>query len=128
MAYTKIKTFASACKALKLDPDKILPAVSPFPKNHQTALIAMAKLIIIVQALNEGWVPNWNNDNEYKYYGWFDMEKEKNNPSGFRLYGVDSYCSCSDVGSRLCFKSRELAEYAFKQKEILQLYKDFMTL
>jgi hypothetical protein len=128
MAKTKIKTFNDACKALQLDPKKVLPDVSIFPKAHQIALTAIAKLMIIVQALNEGWTPNWNDDDEYKYYGWFDMEKEKNNPSGFRLDGVTFNFTTSTVGSRLCFKSREIAEWAFKQKEILQLYKEFMVL
>lgn len=127
MPLPKIKTFDAACTALNLDPGKLIPDVSVFPAAHQRALIAMAKLITIVQALNEGWTPDWSND-EPKYYGWFDLEKDENNKTGFRLSSVNYCCSLSDAGSRLCFKSRELAEYAFKQKEILSLYKDFMTL
>lgn len=49
----KIKTFETACKALKLDPVKVLPKVAGMPKHHQDALIAHAKLIIIAEAMKE---------------------------------------------------------------------------
>jgi len=121
-----VKTFEEACKALGLDPEKVLPDVSAFPPPHQVALTAVGKLFIIADALNEGWQPNWNNNDEYKYYPWFDMEKDKNNPSGFRLYCVDCDFAGSFVGSRLCFKSKALAEYAGKQ--FIKLYKDYMRM
>jgi len=74
--------------------------------------IAYCKLKLITKALNEGWTPDWSNVKEYKYYPWFNM-----NPSGggfsYDCYG-GGYTG-SAVGSRLCFKSCELAEYAAKQ-------------
>ena len=33
--------------------------------------IARRKLETITEALNEGWRPDWNNTNEYKYFPWF---------------------------------------------------------
>lgn len=123
----QIKTFEDACKTLNLDPEKVLPDVSAFPPPHQAALIATGKLFIVADALNEGWKPDWNNDEEYKYYPWFDLEKhETYNPSGVRFYGVNYGYDYSDVGSRLCFKSREIAEYAATQ--FLDLYRDLMVL
>jgi hypothetical protein len=122
----KIKTFEAACKKLKLNPDKVLPNVSVYPEGHQKAMTAFAKLVLIAMVLNDGWIPNWQDNNEWKYYPWFDMEKDKSNPSGFRLNGA-TYCyTFSDAGSRLCFKSRELAEYAGKQFEAE--YRDLMVL
>jgi len=116
-----IKTFEAACKALGLNP-KTVPDFSHAPKQHQAALIAHYKLVIIAEALNEGWKPTWKNDEEYKYYPWFEMESSK----GFRFCVARYYYSVSDVGSRLCFRSRELAEYA--GKTFLKLYKDYMIL
>lgn len=116
MAKPKIKTFEGACKVLKLDPVKVLPKVSGMPKHHQEAMIAHAQLVIIAEALNGGWKPDWDDHSEWKYYPWFKI-------SGSGLsYGdfVGSY-SRSTVGSRLCFKSSELAEYAGKQ--FIDLYK-----
>src|SRR5437762_3029960 len=116
----KIKTFEAACKKLGIDPKKAIPVLPDHP--HNKALIALAKLLIIIEVVNDGWKPDWNNDDEYKYYPWFDMEKTKTNPSGFSLSRVNYDFTNSDVGSRLCFKTRELAEYTVKQ--FIGLYKD----
>ena len=116
--YTKIedrvKTFEDACEVLEIDP--II-----FPNKTPKSTIAHYKLEIIVEALNEGWEPNWNNNNEYKYYPWF-----KQSPSGFGFSGTsyDYWFTRASVGSRLCFKTRELSNYAGTQFE--DIYKDFM--
>lgn len=119
-----IQTFEDACSKLQLDPSTVLPEVSNLPNGK--ALLALAKLFIIIEAINDGWKPDWNNYDEYKYYPWFDLKKEENNPSGFRLDGVVYDCTYSRVGSRLCFASREKAEYAAKQFE--DLYKDYFLI
>lgn len=128
-----IKSFEEACSVKGLDPEKVLPDVSAYPESHRNALTATAKLIIINSALNfvdndnKDWKPDWNNDDEYKYYPWFDMEvHKKNNPSGFRLDGVNLVCSFTCVGARLVFRTRKLAEYAGTQFE--DLYHDLMVL
>jgi hypothetical protein len=122
-----IKTFEGACKVLGHDPVKVLPKVTGFPKAHQKALIASAKLIIINEALNfvdngkKKWVPDWNNTSEGKYYPWFWMDKP-----GFRLYVCSYDISLTFVGARLVYRTRALAEYAAKQ--FGSLYKDLMVL
>jgi len=78
----------------------------------------LAKLI--AKSLNEGWTPDWNNSSEGKYVPWFYM----GGSSGFRYNGCDYWRSLSGVGSRLCFKTRELAEYAGNQ--FTEVYKQFM--
>jgi hypothetical protein len=122
---SKIKTFEAACKVKGLDAKKILPDVSTFPEEHQKALIAHAKLILIAEVLNDGWKPNWEDDDEYKYYPWFYMDKTRYS-SGFSFAGVLYVYSSSLVGSRLCFKSRDIAEYA--GKTFVKLYKDLFVL
>ncbi len=79
-------------------------------------------LKLIVLSLNEGWTPDWNSPNEYKYYPWFEMRGS----SGFRFNDYDIWNSVSYVGSRLCFKSAELAEYA--GRTFKEIYEDFMTI
>lgn len=115
MAKAQIKTFKAACKKLQLDPEKCLPKVTGVPKHQQQAIIAHAKLVVIAEALNDGWKPNWKNDDEYKYYPWFDMSSG----SGLSFDVYDSRYSYSSVGSRLCFQTRELATYAGKQFKAL---------
>lgn len=77
---------------------------------------------LLASALNEGWKPDWDDSNEDKYYFWFEM----GGSSGFRFIDYVDWRSCSSVGSRLCFKSRELCEYAGKQ--FTELYKKFMLI
>jgi hypothetical protein len=123
----KIKTFEAACKRQKLDPDKVIPDFSLLPSHHQKAMVAVCKLFILAEEWNAGWKPNWQDNNEWKYYPWFDMEKDKNNPSGFRLNdAVGFYCTDSYVGSRLCFQDRKTAEEFGKQ--FIDLYRDFMVI
>jgi hypothetical protein len=83
--------------------------------------VAYRIIKMLAKSLNEGWEPNWDNNNEYKYYPWFDME---GGSSGFRFHDCDFWRSHSVVGSRLCFKSSELATYAGEQ--FIDVYKKFM--
>lgn len=126
MKKQKIKTFEGACKALKLDAKKVLPKVTSFPKHHQEALTAHAKLVIIVEALNEGWKPNWLDHNQPKFFAWFFHDNKPG--SAFSFNGCDYGYNCANayVGSRLCFKDKETAMYAGKQFE--KLYKQYFTL
>jgi hypothetical protein len=126
MKYTDIKTFEAACKVEKLNPKKIIPDFKLYPAKDRKAMIAHAKLVIIARVLNKlanngkQWKPNWNNGQWDKYYPWFDMGS-----SGFRCLGCDGWTSDSDVGSRLCFISREVGEHAGKQ--FIKLYKEYFT-
>lgn len=123
----QIKTFAQACKIAKVDSKK-LPDVSMLPKKHQKSFIAYFKLIIIAQAINEGWEPDWNNSNEYKYTPWFEVKADKKRPAGFGFSaaGYGTWRTFTAVGSRLCFKSRELALYA--GKTFTDIYIDYLLI
>ena len=117
----RIKTFEEACEKLGIDPQNTIPDFSMFPEEHQAAMIAHAKLIIINDALNEGWKPDWTNGKWDKYYPWFVIGSPSGD--GFSYGDCGAWNAFSVVGSRLCFKSRELAEYA--GETFLQLYKDY---
>lgn len=75
-----------------------------------------------VMALNEKWVPNLNDSNQTKWFPWFEL----GGSSGFRYSDSGGWDSGSVVGSRLCFKTRELAEYSGKQ--FTEVYKRFMII
>ncbi len=121
-----IKTFEDACKALNIK--SIIPGVEGLPEKHQKAITAHYQLVIIAEALNEGWQPNWNNFEERKYFPWFDVEASDEQPSGSGLScrDYDGTSSGAVVCSRLCFKSSELAKYAGKQ--FVGLYQDYMLI
>ena len=118
----KIKSFEDACNALGIL--EIVPDFSTFPEKYRKAMYAHYKLMVITEALNEGWTPNWDDWEERKYYPWFDM---RSSASGGLSFDVCDYWSTTSlVGSRLCFKNRELAEYA--GKEFVELYKEYFVL
>lgn len=77
---------------------------------------------LLVKSLNEGWLPDWGDDSQYKWYPWFYL----GGSSGFRFLDCARWFTLSTVGSRLCFKSREFAEYAAKQ--FTDVYKQFLTI
>jgi hypothetical protein len=107
---TLVTSFEEACQLRGYDPEKCLPEVSMYPAQHQTALIAAAKMFVINEAINEGHQFDWNNFDEKKWFPWFDMELTEDNPSGFRFYVAvlrhTTYSSCrlsafvSDKSSR----------------------------
>jgi hypothetical protein len=77
----------------------------------------------IVKAFNEGWTPDWTDSSQYKYYPWFKMGSPSG--GGFSYDVDDGWRTASDVGSRLCYKSADLAKHAGQLFE--NIYKDFLT-
>ena len=108
---------------------------------------AYLKLRIITAALNEGWTPQFTED-EHRYFPWFwlytkeeivKMDKEERKKivlfGGHATTGVSAgfaYAysantpsnATANVGSRLCFKSSALAKYAGEQ--FAEIYFAFM--
>lgn len=103
----RVKSFEDACQVLGISTN--VPEVKGLPRKHQKAIITNYKLIVIAEALNEGWKPNWQDSDEYKYYPWFDMS----NPAGVGCSFTRNAASYTyaNFGSRLCLKNRELAIY-----------------
>mgnify|MGYP000028097908 CR=1 FL=1 len=84
--------------------------------KHSKKALAFQNLCIVIEALNEGWTPDWEDQNQAKYYNYFRMK------GGFSCWSTYYYATGTAVPSALCFKSEELARYCAKQFE--QLYKD----
>ena len=122
--FKTIKSFEDACKKEGIDPTA-LPDISMIPEEFRKAIISCYKLFIIFKAINNGWIPDWNNYDQYKYYPWF---KILSSGSGFvfsySYYGYHFTFTC--VGSRLCFKTKELAQYAGTQ--FIEIYRDYLTI
>ncbi len=121
-----IKTFEEACTSLGY-PTELPVFLKPVTKHHK-AIIAHYKLVIIVEAVNAGWQPDWDNTDEYKYELWPDIVKDETKPSGFGLayFGYVRWVAISSVGSRLCFVSREAAKQVFETFK--DLYEDYLLI
>lgn len=114
--------------------------------NFEPDEIAYIKLKAIATVLNEGWTPQFTTD-EYRYFPWFylytqeeidAMDEEKRSrvvlrsdnyayAGGGVAYANASYDSSlayTYYGSRLAFKTRELAVYAGKQ--FTEIWADFV--
>lgn len=107
-----IESLEKACERRGWDAKTVIPDMSCYPEKHRAALLAAAEMILITDASREK-DPDWNNRKEEKHIGWMDMEVDKNNPSGFRLYVVnyDHTLTNAGLGSRLCFESEDDATY-----------------
>lgn len=123
----RVKTYKDALDVLRredfLTMHVGLSEVYTFGTFLSSDVAAYMKLCTIVEALNEGWKPNWDDKYERKYYPFFFMS-----PSSFAF--DESVCTCSSAsacpgcGSRLCLKSKELSDYCGTQ--FLYLWKEFM--
>ena len=140
----RVKTFKDACNELGIEHDKWVQDKKDL--GLEADVIAYLKLRIIAAALNEGWKPQFTTD-EYRYFPWFylytqseidEMSEEEKSRVVCRshssasayggvayagTYGGSSYSSTS-VGSRLAFKTRELAEYAGRQ--FVEIWADYV--
>lgn len=139
----KVKTFEDAVAILG-DEHPLVAQFRVIESSFKEAdnnlhLFAYARLVIIAEALNEGWKPKFDGD-ECRYYPWFYIytkkeyeELDEDEKKECRVVGRSShdayagggvvYASASNassssyahLGSRLAFKTRELAEYCGKQ-------------
>ena len=149
----RIKTFEDACRELGDDHAFVqqwAACQSAFAGDTLIGdFIAYLKLRIIVAALNEGWEPEFV-ENERRWAPWFTLytneELEKMNDSTkstvCRVVGragstADAFggLACANAryassrsyavyGSRLAFKNEELAKYAGQQ--FIEIYRDMM--
>lgn len=140
----RVKTFKDACNELGIEHDKWVQDKKDL--GLEADVIAYLKLRIIAAALNEGWKPQFTTD-EYRYFPWFylytqseidEMSEEEKSRVVFRsnhhanayggvAYAYTSYDSSSasaHIGSRLAFKTRELAEYAGRQ--FVEIWADYV--
>lgn len=66
----KIASYEDACRVLNIQPINE-EVFNIFPKEDQRSMLAYHKLTVITRALNNGWKPNWDDQNEWKYYPLF---------------------------------------------------------
>lgn len=105
----RIKTFEDACQETGRPKDRNFSNV---PEDLREHFERMYEMIVIAEALNEGWMPNWDDSNELKWKPYFKMS-----PSSFAFcYSFYVYSDArAGSGSRLCFKTEALSNYAAKQ-------------
>ena len=140
----RVKTFEDACHELGIEPDKWLQDKAEL--GFEPDVIAYMKLRIICKALNEGWEPQFTED-EWRYYPWFTLwtedelsEKSDEWKTDRHLISTGEYqtdyaglvsapssnapsTTAASFGSLLCLKSDTLAVYCGKQ--FINIWADF---
>lgn len=147
----RVKTFEDACAVLGENHLYVQMFQDIYTKSEKAGanvnsdVVAYLKLRIITAALNEGWEPQFTSD-EWRWYPWFRLltksdieelsEEERCRVVGRACGNVYAYgglvCanagyvstfSSTYYGSRLAFKSEELAYYAGTQ--FAEIYANF---
>lgn len=147
----RIKTIEDACRELGdehplVQQYRCWMQEAPVYDGSECDQIAYLKLRIITAALNEGWTPQFTED-ETRYYPWFwlytqeeldnmgDDEKERRRmilTGDYQTEYAGFGCAYSNdapsrtyayVGSRLCLRTDELATYC--GRHFIQLWADF---
>lgn len=111
----RVKTYEDACKVLGVEPINEQNAKA---QGFRSDEIARRKLETIAAALNEGWKPDWNNTDQYKYYPYFYIQENAKGASAGLSYALTYYTAAdtsAHIGSRLCFYASRLARYAGNQ-------------
>ena len=144
----RVKCFEGAITALGMENEEVKDYYAIARKTSAKDIVALAKLRVIAEALNEGWKPKFDDD-EFRYYPWFhiyskeeyeeldeDVKKEfsvvgssynDTNTSDNLLFACADYASSNSFsfyGSRIAFKTRELAKYCGKQ--FIDIWKDYL--
>ena len=108
----RIKTFDDALHALGAKHPLVQEFVNKISYNSSPDLKAYMKLRIICAALNEGWVADFSNFAQEKWFLWFTY---RDGGFVYALAGNSASYSNAYHGVRLAYKTKELAEYAGKQ-------------
>jgi len=119
--FRSIKSFEDACAHLGITPE--LPQLVNGCQELLKPIIAAYKLMVIFKAINNGWVPDWGNTNQAKWFPWFWVLPSG---TGFSLSDTNYLCEGTDLGSRLCCDSSAKCRYITDNFE--GLYKDFLLL
>lgn len=115
----KIASYEDACRVLNIQPINE-EVFNIFPKEDQRSMLAYHKLTVITRALNNGWKPNWDDQNEWKYYPLFRYVNAGLSCANAHYAATNAHAT---FGSRLCFPTSALAKYA--AEHFADLYRDY---
>ena len=86
-----------------LDPN-VMPDVSMLPEQYRKPQLALFKLHVVAEVLNDGWAPDFTDMSQWKYEPWFTVEADDNNKSGVSLAynDYDNWNSNTNVSVHVC--------------------------
>ena len=111
--YKQIKTYEDALRVLGRED---FSRENLYPRE-----IARRKLEIIIEALNGGWKPNFNDIKQSK---WYCFSIGVNTGLGFSSSTISHTAANTNFSILLCLKSKEIADYVVEQFK--DLYKKML--
>lgn len=122
----RVESFEDACRKVGVSPD-VKPSVDSLPPRFQRSVLNYYKLLIITEALNDGWFPDFSDPSQKKWWVYSYYNSEHGAHCGLAdssSYDAWTY-SDSIIGARLAFKDKETAEYALETFK--PLYMELLT-
>ena len=119
--YEQVKTVLGGKKNAENVSQKVARPFEGINKKHIEALMALNELFTIADAWNkkDKFVPDFRNQNQYKYYPWFKYDAfEKSFIYDHTSRTLNGGNAC--LGCRICFKTMARAEKFGKQ--FIELY------
>ena len=112
----RVQTIEDAFKIRGLNPAH-LPGLDNIPKEFHRMITRGYELMIVINVLNEGWVADPTNRNEYRHTPWVEIVVDKSKPSGFGFSGTvyNGWCTRTTVAARLSLRNSELAMFVINQ-------------
>lgn len=111
--YKQIKTYEDALRVLGRED---FSRENLYPRE-----IARRKLEIIIEALNEGWKPDFNDIKQSK---WYCFSIGVNTGLGFSSSTISHTSANTNISVHLCLKSKEIADYVGEQ--FTDLYEEML--
>ena len=120
----RVKSIDDAVKELGDNDPEVIEYLKLEATGISGHILYTQMLVVIIKALNEDWTPDWHNGEWDKWVNWFYLSSSSS--GRFSFVGSGGRDSVSDCGSRLCFKSKDLAQYAAKQ--FIDIYEKAFTI
>ncbi len=118
MSFEQITTIELAFQARNIDFEK-MPDVSMIPERLQNYVVKNYQKVVAIEAVNEGWIPDYDNDDQDKWEIWMDViikrdAKGNVTGSGLSLHDIDFWRTSANAGARLCFQTEAQARHFWK--------------
>lgn len=114
---TRIDTFEDICFEAGVTEESLIIFKNPKNRNEKN-INALNKLFVITSVLNEGWFPDWNNDQK-KYFVYLYKVS-----GSWSVYAALWGASAAYMASGLYFKNSKLAN--FSGNKFLNIYIDWI--
>jgi hypothetical protein len=131
--YFKINTPKDLTKTLKTWEDVLnyanekgyifsLPYLKSTKVKEEISLNALCKIHLLAKVFNEGWIADFKDSNQHKYYPWFERKS-----SGWVFRGsVSQFVLSAGWGALSYFKNKDIANYIGNNKEFVDIYNEYL--